>query len=193
MDRFDIGRRLVAEAAGTAFLVGTVVGSGIMAERLADGNVALALLGNTIPTGAILIVLITALGPVSGAHFNPAVTFAFLVRRDIGVYAACLYIVFQILGGLLGTWAAHVMFEETIFQYASNVRTGPAQWFAEVVAVPRLNLSRPRSTLRKAAKPAEPAGNLQPRQPPAQAAPAPPSSLTVETCRKPCRRRIATR
>lgn len=134
MERFDLGRRLAAEAAGTAFLLATVVGSGIMAEQLAGGNVAIALLGNTIPTGAILMVLILTFGPVSGAHFNPAVTVAFLVRREITLAAATAFIAAQVAGGLAGTWAAHLMFEEPVLQMSEKIRTGPAQWFAEVVA-----------------------------------------------------------
>ena len=112
----DLPRRLVAEAVGTAFLLATVVGSGIMAENLAGGNVAIALLGNTIPTGAILVVLIWLFGPLSGAHFNPAVTLAFAVRRDIGPAIALAYVAAQIAGGLLGTWAAHAMFELDVLQ-----------------------------------------------------------------------------
>ncbi len=115
-------------------LLATVVGSGIMAERLADGNVAIALLGNTIPTGAMLIVLITALGPISGAHFNPAVTLAFLVRREIWLSTAIIYLGSQAAGGIFGTILAHAMFEEPIWQYSTNVRTGPAQWLSEAVA-----------------------------------------------------------
>lgn len=134
MPTFNLPRRLSAEAVGTAFLLATVVGSGIMAERLADGNAAIALLGNTIPTGAILVVLITALGPVSGAHFNPAVTLAFLIRRDIEPGTAALYVLFQVVGGILGTLVAHAMFEEVLLQYSTHVRTGPAQWLAEGVA-----------------------------------------------------------
>ena len=130
----DHGRKLAAEALGTGLLVATVVGSGIMADRLAGGNVAIALLGNTLPTGAILIVLITIFGPVSGAHFNPAVTFAFHLRGEIKDRAALSYIAAQIAGGLLGTLAAHVMFETAILQIATTERTGPAQWFSELVA-----------------------------------------------------------
>ena len=130
----DTPRKLVAELIGTAFLLATVVGSGIMAENLADGNVAIALLGNTIPTGAILVVWIVLFGPVSGAHFNPAVTVAFLARREIAIGLAVAYIAAQIAGGLLGTWAAHLMFELDVLQFSSKLRTGPAQWFAEVVA-----------------------------------------------------------
>ncbi|MGI9395509.1 MAG: aquaporin [Boseongicola sp.] len=129
----NMQRRLVAEALGTAFLVATVVGSGIMADRLTD-DAALALLANTIPTGAILIVLITVLGPVSGAHFNPAVTLAFLLRRGITHNLAISYVAVQIAGGLAGSILAHAMFEETLIQMSSTVRTGTAQWLAELVA-----------------------------------------------------------
>jgi len=132
-DHFTLPRRLVAEALGTGLLVATVVGSGIMADSLTE-DVALALLGNTIPTGAILVVLITLLGPVSGAHFNPAVTFAFLLRRDIEAPTAGLYIIAQIVGGMLGTIVAHLMFEMAPVQLSETLRTGPSQWFAEVVA-----------------------------------------------------------
>jgi glycerol uptake facilitator-like aquaporin len=131
--RFDLPRRLAAEAVGTAFLVGTVVGSGIMAESLTD-DTALALLANTIPTGAILVVLITMLGPVSGAHFNPAVTLAFAVRREIACREAMAYAAVQVLGGIAGCLVAHAMFELPILQTSQTVRTGPGQWLAEVVA-----------------------------------------------------------
>ena len=131
---FDLSRRLAAETLGTAFLLATVVGSGIMAERLAGGNVALALLGNTIPTGAILIVLIVMFGPISGAHFNPAVTLAFRLKREIKSRDALLYVAAQIIGGLLGVIAAHVMFDVAVIQESVKARTGPAQWFAEGVA-----------------------------------------------------------
>ena len=134
MSEFDLPRRLVAETLGTALLLATVVGSGIMAENLAGGNVAIALLGNTIPTGAILVVLITIFGPVSGAHFNPAVTLSFLIRREITVSAAVAYFAVQIIGGIIGTWSAHLMFAQEIFQLSSHVRTGGAQWFSEGVA-----------------------------------------------------------
>ena len=126
-------RKLFAEALGTLLLVATVVGSGIMAERLSD-DVAIQLLGHTIPTGAILVVLILTFGPMSGAHFNPAVTLAFLMRREIAVGAAAAYVLAQVGGGILGTWVAHGMFEEAIFQASTKVRTGGAQWFSEVVA-----------------------------------------------------------
>lgn len=127
-------RKQASEFIGTAFLLATVVGSGIMAERLSDGNVAIALLGNTIPTGAILVVLITMLGPVSGAHFNPAVTLAFCLRGKLTAREAALYVVFQVAGALVGVWAAHAMFAEPILQASATVRTGGAQWFAEIVA-----------------------------------------------------------
>ena len=127
-------RRLAAEFIGTAFLLATVVGSGIMAERLAGGNVAIALLGNTIPTGAILVVLITMLGPISGAHFNPAVTLVFALRQGIAGRLALFYVLAQIAGGLVGVWAAHLMFEEQVLQVSLKARTGGAQWFAEGVA-----------------------------------------------------------
>ncbi|MEX0345129.1 MAG: aquaporin [Rhizobiaceae bacterium] len=134
MTQPSLGRRLTAEAVGTAFLLATVVGSGIMAERLSGGNVAIALLGNTIPTGAILVVLITMLGPVSGAHFNPAVTLAFGLRREIASKEALAYVAVQVIGGLAGVWAAHLMFAEPVFQASTTARTGGAQWFAESVA-----------------------------------------------------------
>jgi hypothetical protein len=129
-----VPRQLVAEFAGTMLLLATVIGSGIMAERLAGGNIAVALLGNTIPTGAILYVLITIFGPVSGAHFNPAVTLAFFIRRQIPVKLALLFVVMQIIGGMCGAFLAHFMFEMPILQMSTNLRTGPAQWGAEFVA-----------------------------------------------------------
>ena len=130
----DLSRRLFAEWFGTMMLVATVVGSGIMAERLAGGNVALALLGNTIATGAILVVLISILGPVSGAHFNPAVSFAFVLRRTIAPHIAVLYVLWQIIGGLCGTVLAHLMFEEPLFQISLNLRSGLAQYASEFIA-----------------------------------------------------------
>ena len=134
MTDLGLARKLVAEWLGTALLLATVVGSGIMAERLADGNAALALLGNTIPTGAILVVIILIFGPVSGAHFNPAVTVGFLIRRDITASQALLYILVQLAGGIAGVIAAHVMFELPIIQVSQTVRAGPAQMFSEGVA-----------------------------------------------------------
>ena len=134
MSEPPMGSRLGAEVTGTAFLLATVVGSGIMAENLADGNVAIALLGNTIPTGAILVVIIMMFGPVSGAHFNPAVTLAFAVRREIEPWTAVLYVASQVAGAFIGVWAAHAMFELDILQASTRLRTGGSQWFAEVVA-----------------------------------------------------------
>jgi glycerol uptake facilitator-like aquaporin len=130
---FNLSRRLVAEALGTAILVATVVGSGVMAAKLTN-DVALALLANTIATGAILVVLITILGPISGAHFNPAVTMVLALRREIGVQAALLYIVAQVGGGIAGSFLAHAMFELPIIQFSTTVRTGSGQWLAEAVA-----------------------------------------------------------
>ena len=127
-------KRLVAEVLGTALLLATVVGSGIMGERLADGILALALLGNTLATGAILVVIILIFGPISGAHFNPAVTLCFLIRREISVHIALLYVFAQIIGALLGTFSAHFMFEEPIFQLSTQSRTGSGQWLAETIA-----------------------------------------------------------
>ncbi len=134
MNESELTRRLAAETLGTALLLATVVGSGIMAEALAGGNAAIALLGNTIPTGAILVVLITIFGPVSGAHLNPAVTLSFLVRREITIGAAIAYVAVQIVGGFIGTWAAHLMFAQDLLQFSSHQRTGGAQWFSEAVA-----------------------------------------------------------
>lgn len=130
----SLAQRLVAEWLGTAFLLAAVVGSGIMAQKLAGGNVALALLCNTIPTGAILVVLILIFGPLSGAHFNPAVTLAFAWRRELPPAIAGLYILAQIVGGIAGVWAAHLMFELPVLQSSLTVRTGAEQWFAEGVA-----------------------------------------------------------
>ena len=127
-------QRGAAEFLGTAFLLAGVVGSGIMAAKLAGGNGALALLCNTLPTGAILTVLILALGPVSGAHFNPAVTLAFLSRGDLTWLTAALYMGSQVLGGIAGVLASHAMFDLPFLQVSHTVRTGPAQWFAEFVA-----------------------------------------------------------
>jgi len=124
----------MAEWLGTFSLLATVVGSGIMAERLADGNVAIALLGNTIPTGAILVVLITVFGPISGAHFNPAVTLSFALRREIGVKDAGLYVIAQVFGGIVGVFAAHVMFDNPLVDPSTTTRTGIGQWVGEFVA-----------------------------------------------------------
>ncbi len=134
MNGFGMRRRLVAEGLGTALLLATVVGSGIMGERLADGNVALALLCNGIATGAILMVLILIFGPISGGHFNPAVTLAFTVRRELSAGDAVAYVLAQIAGGIVGVVVAHVMFEAPVLAASLNVRTGPAQWASEFVA-----------------------------------------------------------
>lgn len=125
---------LIAEALGTLLLVATVVGSGIMADRLAGGNQAVALLGNTIPTGAILVVLITVLGPVSGAHFNPAVTLVFASRGEFPWRGVAPYIIVQCLGGIVGTAVAHVMFDLAPLAVGTTARSGASQWFAEFVA-----------------------------------------------------------
>jgi len=129
-----IGRRLLAEALGTAILVATVVGSGTMAERLAGGNQAIALLGNTIPTGAILVVLISILAPVSGAHFNPAVTLVFAARGDTLWRDVLPYIAVQCAGGIAGTVMAHLMFDLAPLAIGTTARSGAAQWLAEAVA-----------------------------------------------------------
>jgi glycerol uptake facilitator-like aquaporin len=127
-------QRAVAEFLGTAFLLMTVIGSGIMAQRLSGGNEALALLCNTLPTGAILAVLILIFGPVSGAHFNPVVTLAFALRGEIVWPLAALYLAVQIAGGIIGVWIAHLMFELPVWQFSAHVRTGSGQWLAEAVA-----------------------------------------------------------
>jgi glycerol uptake facilitator-like aquaporin len=129
----DLPRRLAAEALGAGILVATVVGSGIMADRLTD-DVALSLLGNTLPTGAILVVLITILAPLSGAHFNPAVTLVFALRREIEAHAALAYTAAQMAGGIAGALLAHAMFDLPIWQASTTVRSGAAQWLAEAVA-----------------------------------------------------------
>jgi glycerol uptake facilitator-like aquaporin len=129
----DLPRRLAAEALGTGILVATVVGSGIMAETLTN-DVALALLANTIATGAILVVLISTLGPISGAHFNPAVSLVFALRRELPARDLGLYALMQVVGGIAGAIAAHAMFELPLLQASTHVRTGGAQWFSEGVA-----------------------------------------------------------
>jgi glycerol uptake facilitator-like aquaporin len=130
----DLSRRITAEALGTALLLATVVGSGIMAERLAGGNVAIALLGNTLPTGAILVVLILIFGPLSGAHFNPVVSAAFAARRDLAWRDAMFYIAAQLVGGIVGVWLAHLMFDLAPLQISQTIRFGPGQWLSESVA-----------------------------------------------------------
>ncbi|MCR6658689.1 MAG: aquaporin family protein [Asticcacaulis sp.] len=130
----SLNRRLFAEFIGTLLLLATVVGSGIMAQRLAAGNDAVALLGNTLATGAMLVVLITMLGPISGAHFNPAVTLIIALRREIKALPAIAYVVVQIIGAIAGVWLAHAMFGEAIVQISQKVRSGPAQALSEAVA-----------------------------------------------------------
>lgn len=130
----SLAQRLGAEALGTAFLLATVLGSGIMAQKLSGGNVALALLGNTLPTGAILVVLILIFGPVSGAHFNPAVSAAFAVRGELPWRIAAAYVAVQLIGAIAGVWAAHLMFDLPVLQFSTTVRTGPGQWLAEAIA-----------------------------------------------------------
>jgi len=130
----SLSRRLLAEALGTAILVATVVGSGIMAQRLAGGNQAIALLGNTIPTGAILVVIITILAPVSGAHFNPAVSLAFATRGEFSWREVIPYIIVQCAGGVAGTVVAHLMFDLPPLMIGTTARSGPSQWLGEMVA-----------------------------------------------------------
>jgi len=127
-------RRAAAELVGTALLLAIVVGSGIMGERLAAGNDAIALLGNTIATGAGLVVLIHIFGPVSGAHFNPAVTLAFALRGEADHRSTMAYLAAQLFGAVLGVWMAHAMFAEPILQVSVKLREGPAQGFSEFVA-----------------------------------------------------------
>jgi glycerol uptake facilitator-like aquaporin len=129
-----LSRRFVAELVGTAMLLAIVIGSGIMGERLAGGNVAIALLGNTIATGAGLIVLIHIFGPISGAHFNPAMTLALWMRRDIDGRPALLYMAAQCAGAVIGVWVAHAMFAEPLFQISTKARSGLPQGFSEFVA-----------------------------------------------------------
>ena len=131
---FNTSRRLVAEGLGTALLLAVVIGSGIMGERLASGNVAIALLGNTLATGAALVVLITIFGPLSGAHFNPAVTLAFLLRRELSLGTALAYVAAQVSGAVIGVFVAHAMFAEPILQVSTKLRDGPSQAFSEFVA-----------------------------------------------------------
>ena len=130
----SLSRQVFAEWLGTAFLLAAVIGSGIMAQRLSDGNVALALLCNTIPTGAILVVLILIFAPLSGAHFNPAVTLAVALRRELPWPVAGLYVAAQIIGAIAGVWIAHLMFELPVWQLSLTTRAGIGQWLAEMVA-----------------------------------------------------------
>jgi len=134
LEALSLPRRLVAEGLGTALLLAIVIGSGIMGERLAGGNVAIALLGNTLATGAGLVVLISIFGPISGAHFNPAVTLAFALRRELPARLALAYVTVQLAGALLGVFAAHAMFAEPILQVSTKLRDGPAQAWSEFIA-----------------------------------------------------------
>ncbi len=129
-----MAQKLLAEWLGTALLLIGVVGSGIMGANLSDGNTAIALLANAIATGCILYVIITTLGPVSGAHFNPVVTLAFLIRREIDATTAASFIVVQIAGGIMGVWLTHVMFDLSVLQFSTTARTGPGLWTSEVFA-----------------------------------------------------------
>ena len=132
--RFSLGRQVIAEGLGTAMLLAMVVGSGIMGDRLCGGNVALALLANTLSTGAGLVVLITLFGGLSGAHFNPAVTLVFLIKREIGLKTATAFVCAQLVGAVLGVFVAHAMFSEAIFQLSTKLRDGPAQMLSEFIA-----------------------------------------------------------
>lgn len=134
VDTYSFGRKLFAEGLGTSLLLATVVGSGIMAQSLSGGNVAIALLCNAMATGAILVVLITVLGPISGAHFNPVVTLVFALRREISAQASLGYIGAQVVAAALGVWLAHMMFGENIVQVSEKVRTGAPQWLSEGIA-----------------------------------------------------------
>jgi len=129
-----LSRRAVAEWLGTALLLAAIIGSGIMAERLSGGNGALALLCNTLATGAMLTVLILVFGPLSGAHFNPAVTVSFALQGKTPLADAVVYIAAQIAGAIIGVWIAHLMFEMPAFQLSTHVRTGAGQWLAEMIA-----------------------------------------------------------
>jgi glycerol uptake facilitator-like aquaporin len=137
----SVTRRLVAEALGTLLLLVAVVGSGIMAARLANGNLAVALLANALATGAALMVLITIFGPLSGAHFNPAVTLYFALRGELSWRTAALYMPVQIGAAILGVWLAHAMFALPVLQVSTDLRDGPAQWLAELVATGGLLLT----------------------------------------------------
>jgi glycerol uptake facilitator-like aquaporin len=131
---YDLSRRIAAEALGTALLLAIIIGSGVMGERLAQGNVAIALLANAIATGAGLVVLISILRPISGAHFNPAVTLVFALRREVRAAEAALYAIAQCAGAIIGVWAAHLMFAEPILQVSTTGRDGASQGFSEAVA-----------------------------------------------------------
>jgi glycerol uptake facilitator-like aquaporin len=139
----SLARRLIAEGLGTAFLLAAIVGSGIMAEWLAGGNEALALLCNSTATGAMLVVLVTVFGPISGAHLNPAVTLVVAMRREIALAVAGTYVLSQLVGATIGTWSAHLMFE-SILQLSTKARDSPALWFAGGRSDLRFDLDHPR-------------------------------------------------
>jgi len=130
----NISRRLVAEALGTMLLLAAIIGSGIMGEHLAGGNTAIALLANSIATGAALVVLISVFGPISGAHFNPAVTIVAAMSRELPWREACAYIAVQVGAAFIGVAAAHLMFEQPLFSISHHARSGGAQWWSEFVA-----------------------------------------------------------
>lgn len=132
--RHSLASKLLSEGLGSTLLLATVIGSGIMGAKLAGGNIALALLGNTISTGAMLVVLILIFGPISGAHFNPAVTVAFALRRELDWSRVTPYVAAQIGGAVAGVWLAHAMFDLSILQVSTTVRTGWGQWIAEATA-----------------------------------------------------------
>lgn len=134
MKTYSINQKLCSEFLGTAFLLMSIVGSGIMADNLSNGNDGVALLANSISVGATLYVLITMLGPISGAHFNPAVTLVFAIRKDVAASLALLYVIAQITGGMSGVWLTHLMFEMDILQYSSKARTGMGQFSGELIA-----------------------------------------------------------
>ena len=134
LEGYGLSKRLVAEGLGTALLLAIVIGSGIMGERLAGGNTAIALLGNTLATGAGLVVLISIFGPLSGAHFNPAVTLVFALRREMSRLVAGAYVLVQTVGAVFGVWLAHLMFAEPVLQMSTKLRDGPAQGLSEAVA-----------------------------------------------------------
>jgi glycerol uptake facilitator-like aquaporin len=136
----DLARKLAAEAIGTAWLLAVVIGSGVMGERLAGGNVAVALLANTLATVGGLYILIEVFGPISGAHFNPAVSAAMVFRRELPSSALPLYIAAQLVGAMAGAWLVHLMFDMTVLQFSSEVRSGLGQWVAEAVATAGLLL-----------------------------------------------------
>ena len=131
---YSLRQKILAEALGTALLLATVIGSGVMGDSLSGGNVAIALLANTIATGAILVVLITVFAPVSGAHFNPAVTLAFRMEKTISTPQSLAFIAAQIVGAVLGCWIAHAMFGQVILQFSETMRSGPNLWFSEGIA-----------------------------------------------------------